>query len=121
MSYGTDAPDHCEYVHLDLFLHDSRIFSVCLWPVVEKNKKVGILAFTASWLIANIWTFFPEVPEALHMGNVHISYVIVAVSLVILVACNWVSTGKPGYFRSEVWRQSQAYRIYLEEKAKGNA
>lgn len=95
------------------------LFVFGLWW--KRNKKVGILAFTASWLIANIWTFFPEVPEALHMGNVHISYVIVAVSLVILVACNWVSTGKPGYFRSEEWRQSQAYRIYLEEKAKGNA
>ncbi len=95
------------------------LFVFGLWW--KRNKKVGILAFTASWLIANIWTFFPAVPEALHMGNVHISYVIVAVSLMILVVGNLVSTGKPGYFRSEEWRQSQAYRIYLEEKAKGNA
>lgn len=87
----------------------------------KRNKVVGVLAFTVSWLIANIWTFLPSVPEALHMGNVHISYVIVVVSLAILVIGNLVTKGEPGYFRSKEWRQSEAYRIYLEEKAKGNA
>ncbi|MDR3766818.1 MAG: sodium:solute symporter family protein [Butyricicoccus sp.] len=95
------------------------LFVFGLWW--KRNKKVGILAFVASWIVANIWTFFPSVPQALHMGNVHISYVIIAVSMVILVVGNLISKGKPGYFRSEEWRQSQAYRIYLDEKAKGNA
>ena len=31
------------------------------------------------------------------------------------------SMGKPGYFKSDEWFESEAYRIYLEEKAAGNA
>lgn len=95
------------------------LFVFGLWW--KRNKTVGILAFIVSWLVANIWTFFPQVPEMLHMGNVHISYVIIAVSLLVLVIGNLITKGQPGYFRSEEWRQSQAYRIYLEERAKGNA
>jgi hypothetical protein len=59
--------------------------------------------------------------EMLNLGNVHISYIILIVSLVILVGENLLTEGRPPYFRSEEWYSSEAYRIYMEEKAKGNA
>ncbi len=95
------------------------LFLFGLWW--KRNLKVGILAFLLSWIIATVWTFFPAFPEAIGMGNVHISYVIIVVSLAVLIIGNLVTKGKPGYFKSEEWKKSEAYRIYLEEKANGNA
>ena len=95
------------------------LFVFGLWW--KRNKTVGILAFVVSWIVATVWTFFPNMTTALHMGNVHISYIIIVISLAILVIGNLVTKGKPGYFHSEEWYQSEAYKIYLEEKAKGNA
>lgn len=95
------------------------LFIFGLWW--KRNAVVGVTAFAASWVIATVWTLFPQVPQALHMGNVHICYVIIVVSLVVLVVGNLVCDGKPGYFRSQEWFQSEEYKIYLEEKAKGNA
>lgn len=87
----------------------------------KRSLKVGVMAFLASWVIANIWTFFPAVPNAIGVGNLHIAYVITIVSLIICVVGNLVVKGKPGYFKSNEWFESEAYRIYLEEKALGNA
>ncbi len=95
------------------------LFVFGLWW--KRNNKVGILAFVASWIMATLWTFFPNMTKALHMGNVHISYIIVAISLLILVIGNLVTEGRPAYFKSEEWHNSEAYKIYLQEKAVGNA
>lgn len=95
------------------------LFLFGLWW--KRNLKVGITAFLASWIVATVWTFFPALPDAIGMGNVHISYVIIVVSLGVLIIGNLITKGKPGYFKSEEWKASEAYRIYLEEKASGNA
>lgn len=87
----------------------------------KRSLAVGVTAFIGSWVVANIWTFFPAVPEAIGMGNVHIAYVIAVLSFVICVVGNLIVKGKPGYFRSDEWFESEAYRIHLEEKAAGNA
>lgn len=95
------------------------IFVFGLWW--KRNEKLAITAFVASWMVATVWTFFPGMTEALHLGNVHISYIIIIVSLVILIPGNLILKGKPGYFHSAEWKSSEAYRIYLQEKASGNA
>lgn len=95
------------------------IFVFGLWW--KRNSKISIAAFIASWLFATLWTFFPSMTEMLNLGNVHISYIILIVSLVILVGGNLLTEGRPAYFRSEEWYSSEAYRIYIEEKANGNA
>lgn len=87
----------------------------------KRNLKVGMVAFIGSWVIANVWSFFPAVPEAIGMGGVHIAYVITVVSVVILVVGNLITKGEPGYFKSKEWKESEGYRIYLEEKKLGNA
>lgn len=87
----------------------------------KRNAMVGILAFAVSWMTATVWTFFPGMTKALHMGNVHISYIIVFISLAILIIGNLFCKGKPGYFRSREWYQSEEYRIYRMEKENGNA
>ncbi|MDD4370631.1 MAG: sodium:solute symporter family protein [Anaerostipes sp.] len=94
------------------------LFIFGLWW--KRNKTVGILAFVVSWIVATIWTFFPNMTKVLHMENIHISYIIVLISLLILVVGNIVTEGEPGYFHSEEWYQSEAYKIYLDEKSKGN-
>lgn len=87
----------------------------------KRSLKVGMTAFLGSWIVANIWTFFPSLPEAIGLGNVHIAYVIVVISAAVMIIGNLITKGKPGYFKSDEWFQSEAYRIYLEEKAAGNA
>lgn len=87
----------------------------------KRSLKVGMTAFLGSWIIANIWTFFPALPEAIGLGNVHIAYVITVISAAVMVIGNLITKGKPGYFKSDEWFESEAYRIYLEEKAAGNA
>lgn len=95
------------------------LFMFGLWW--KRNLKVGITAFLLSWIVATVWTFFPQLPNVIGLGGVHISYVIIVVSLAVLIIGNLVTKGKPGYFKSEEWLNSEAHRIYLEEKANGNA
>lgn len=87
----------------------------------KRNKKVGIMTFVVSWMVATAWTFLLNINPNLPIANIHISYVIVVVSLVILIVGNLVTEGEPGYFHSKEWKESEAYKIYLDEKAKGNA
>ncbi len=87
----------------------------------KRNKTVGILSFIIPFVVATIWTLFPAFPDAIGLGNVHIAYVIIVVSLVILIVGNLICKGEPGYFRSAEWLKSKEYEMYQEEKAKGNA
>lgn len=86
----------------------------------KRNAKVGVLTFVISWLVATFWTFGTGVLEKFGLENIHVSYVIIVVSLAVLIIGNLVTKGRPGYFKSEEWYQSGEYQIYLEEKANGN-
>lgn len=77
----------------------------------KRNKKVGIMTFVVSWIVATAWTFLLNIDPNLPIANIHISYVIVVVSLVILIVGNLVTEGEPGYFHSKEWKESEAYKI----------
>ena len=85
----------------------------------KRSAKVGILTFAISWIAATFWTFGTGLLEKLHLENIHVSYVIIVVSLAVIIIGNLVTEGKPGYFKSEEWLNSEEYKIYLSEKAKG--
>lgn len=86
----------------------------------KRNEKVGLAAFLVSWAVACFATFAaPYLPG--WYTNIHIAYQIAVISLVIMVIGNLVCEGKPGYFKSPEWFQSDSYRMYLEEKKNGNA
>jgi len=86
----------------------------------KRNEKVALVAFLVSWAVACFATFAaPYLPT--WYTNIHIAYQIAVISLVIMVIGNLVCEGKPGYFKSQEWFQSDSYRMYLEEKKNGNA
>lgn len=94
------------------------LFVFGLWW--KRDLRVGLVAFVGSWLLANIWTFCPSIPEALGLGF-HIAYVVTIFSFLSMLVGNLLVKGKPGYFKSPEWLNSEEYRIYLEEKKAGNA
>ena len=86
----------------------------------KRNTKVALISFFASWAIACFATFAaPILPE--WYANIHIAYQIAVISFVIMLVGNLVTSGKPGYFKSREWFESEAYHMYLQEKKEGNA
>lgn len=84
------------------------------------SNLVGLGTFLICWLCANIWTF-TDVKYALGMQDVNMAYIVMGLSIVLPVIGNLVFKTRPGYFHSDDWKQSEARRIYEEEKAIGNA
>ena len=88
----------------------------------KRNAKVGVLTFVISWIVATFWTFGTSILEKVHLENIHVSYVIIVTSLLVLIIGNLVAKdSKPGYFKSKEWFDSEEYRIYCQEKANGDA
>ena len=46
-------------------------------------------------------------------------WIILAVTLILQIIGNLILPGKPGYFRSDEWTDSEQFKIDLEEKNKG--
>ena len=88
----------------------------------KRSAKVGVLTFVITWCVATFWTFGTGILEKVGLENVHVSYVVIVSTLVVLLIGNLMSkNAKPGYFKSEEWYNSEEYQIYLNEKAVGNA
>lgn len=86
----------------------------------KRNEKVTVTAFLVSWAVACFATFAqPILPQ--WYTDIHIAYQITAISFLIMLVGNLMCKGKPGYFKSREWKQSEGYRIYLMEKKNGNA
>lgn len=87
----------------------------------KRNEKVALTAFIVSFLLASFATFAAPILPTWYT-EIHISYQIAIVSIVIMIIGNLVSkNSKPGYFKSKEWFESEAYRDYLEEVKNGNA
>ena len=88
----------------------------------KRSAKVGVLTFVITWCVATFWTFGVGILEKFGLENIHVSYVVIASTLIVLLIGNFVTKdAKPGYFKSEEWYNSEEYQIYLDERAVGNA
>ncbi len=84
----------------------------------KRSEKVAVISCVVPWLLACLWTF-TSLPQVLHMEEIHQFYVIAVSSFAILTVGNLLVKGQRGYFHSEEWKNSEAYRIHMQEKAEG--
>jgi len=78
------------------------------WVVVfglfwKRNAKVAMAMLIASWIANCLWSFTP-LPQVLGMAKVDNPYITLAVTLVIGIVGNLISTGRDAYFRSNEYR-----------------
>lgn len=79
------------------------------WVVVfglfwKRNAKVAIAMLVASWVANCLWSFTP-LPGMLGWEKVDNPYITLAVTLIIGIVGNLVSTGRNAYFRSDEYHQ----------------
>ncbi|HIV17535.1 MAG TPA: sodium:solute symporter family protein [Candidatus Alectryocaccobium stercorigallinarum] len=87
----------------------------------KRDERVALTAFIASFAVASFASFASPILPAWY-NNIHISYQVMVVSLLIMIIGTAMSkNAKPGYFKSREWFESEAYRDYLEEVKSGNA
>lgn len=83
----------------------------------KRNKSVAIWTFLASFIFANIWTFTP-LKYSLGLQDLNMAYVMIAISIFMPLIGTSIFGGEIGYFKSQEWKESEAYRIYLKELKK---
>ena len=86
----------------------------------KRNLKVGILACVVPWILSTLWTFTP-IAGMLGLQDLHHLYITLFIGNAILIIGNLVTKGEVGYFRSQEYFNSEGYKMYLEEKARGDA
>ncbi|MRM88542.1 hypothetical protein EAI28_09255 [Faecalicatena contorta] len=94
------------------------IFFLIIGLFWKRNLKLAVVTMISTWAVTNIWTFTP-LPRLLGLEGLNMIWIILAVTLILQIIGNLILPGKPGYFRSDEWTDSEQFKIYLEEKNKG--
>lgn len=104
-----------------LFAFMAPLFFLLVYGLWWKRSYiVGVGTFLIVYIVANIWTF-TDLKFALGMQDVNMLYIVLVLSVVLPIIGNCIFKTKPGYFRSEEWKQSEEYQLFEQDKREGLA